>query len=142
VSSAERTAEALLLGAGRAVTALDDPDLGPFHLALDGVAGPLLTTVVRRLRDFTGGQGWNARVQGFISEYPEETKGEDLSILVRLVAAGRLSPKLRPAARRHSPLTSNCLSCNQNTFKCLPGLRGMQYRLRGNCGAQHVRCVW
>jgi NADPH:quinone reductase len=111
VSSAERAAEALRLGAERAVTTLDDPALGPFHLALDGVAGPLLTTVVRRLapgatavvygghngptelrlRDFAG-QGANARVQGFISEYPEETKGEDLSILVRLVAAGRLRP--------------------------------------------------
>lgn len=112
VSSSERIPQALELGAERAVTSLDDPSLGPFHLALDGVAGPLLTSVVRRLapgatavvygghngptelrlRDFFTGQGWNARVQGFVSEYPEETKGEDLSILVRLVAAGQVNP--------------------------------------------------
>lgn len=110
VSSGQRTAQARELGAGHVTTTLDDPGLGPFHLALDGVAGPLLTEVVRRLApgatavvygghngptelrllDFAR-QGHNARVQGFVSEHPEDTKGEDLAILVRLMAEGRLN---------------------------------------------------
>jgi NADPH:quinone reductase-like Zn-dependent oxidoreductase len=31
-------------------------------------------------------------VVGFVSEHPVETKGEDVEILVRLVARGRLRP--------------------------------------------------
>jgi NADPH:quinone reductase-like Zn-dependent oxidoreductase len=111
VSGDERAAQARALGAHQVVTCLQDPDLGPFHLVLDGVAGPLLAQAVRllapdatavvygghngptelRLRDFAT-RGHNARVQGFVSEHPEETKGEDLAILVSLVADGRLRP--------------------------------------------------
>lgn len=111
VSGPGRAAEALELGAHQVVSSLEDDALGPFHLVLDGVAGPLLTHAVRRLapgatavvygghngptelrlRDFAS-QGWNGRVQGFISEHPEETKGEDLAILAGLVAEGRLRP--------------------------------------------------
>ena len=40
------------------------------------------------LRDFYA-QAWNAHVVGFISPAPEETTGEDLTILVRVVAEGR-----------------------------------------------------
>ena len=39
-------------------------------------------------------QGWNAHIVGFISPHPEETKGEDLTILARLVADGRLTPRI------------------------------------------------
>jgi NADPH:quinone reductase len=53
-------------------------------------------------------QAWNARIVGFISPVPDETKGEDLAILTRLVANGHLRPRIslvlgweRP--RRHSP---------------------------------------
>ncbi|MFG2792109.1 zinc-binding dehydrogenase [Streptomyces sp. NPDC048419] len=113
VSGDERAAQARELGAHEVVTCLRDPALGPYHLILDGVAGPLLTDAVHllapegtavvygghngptelRLRDFAM-RGHNARVQGFISEHPEETKGEDLAILVSLVADGRLRPVL------------------------------------------------
>jgi NADPH:quinone reductase-like Zn-dependent oxidoreductase len=39
-------------------------------------------------------QAWNARIVGFISPVPEETKGEDLAILAGLVAVGRLRPRI------------------------------------------------
>jgi hypothetical protein len=39
-------------------------------------------------------QAWNARIVGFISPVPEETKGEDLAILAGLVADGRLRPRI------------------------------------------------
>lgn len=39
-------------------------------------------------------QAWNARIVGFVSPVPEETKGEDLAILAELVADGRLRPKI------------------------------------------------
>jgi NADPH:quinone reductase-like Zn-dependent oxidoreductase len=39
-------------------------------------------------------QAWNARIIGFVSPVPEETKGEDLAILAALVADGRLRPKI------------------------------------------------
>ncbi|MFE0461170.1 zinc-binding dehydrogenase [Kitasatospora sp. NPDC058965] len=111
VSGPHRAAEARALGAHRVVDSLAAPDLGPFHLVLDGVAGPLLAEAARllapdalavvygghngptglRLRDFAH-HAPNARVQWFISEYPESTKGEDLAVLAGLVADGRLRP--------------------------------------------------
>jgi NADPH:quinone reductase len=113
VSGPERVAEAAALGAHRVVSSLEEADLGPFHLVLDGVAGPLTAQAVRRMAPgghlvWYGGvagapeltlgdfyqQAWNAHVVGFISPAPEETKGEDLEILVRLVADGRLSPRI------------------------------------------------
>jgi NADPH:quinone reductase len=47
-----------------------------------------------RLRDFYRAGAFNARVIAFISTVPDETKGEDLAILARLVAAGRLRPQI------------------------------------------------
>ena len=113
VSSPAREAEALALGAARVVTSLDDDTLGPFHLVMDGIGGPLTAQAVRRiapdghlawygniggpadlrLGDFYS-QAWNAHIVGFISPVPEETKGEDLTILTTLVADGRLRPQL------------------------------------------------
>jgi NADPH:quinone reductase-like Zn-dependent oxidoreductase len=113
VSSPGREAEARALGAHQVVTSLEDDALGPFHLVLDGIGGPLTAQAVRRiapgghlawygniggpaelrLGDFYA-QGWNAHVVGFISPVPEETKGEDLAILAGLVADGRLTPHI------------------------------------------------
>ena len=114
VSRPERAAEARELGAHHVVTSLEDPALGPFHLVLDGVGGPLLVQAVHRMApgatlamygradpspaeisisDFYR-QAWNGQVVGFVSPVPEETKGEDLAILAGLVADGRLKPKI------------------------------------------------
>jgi len=114
VSGPERVEEARMLGAHRVVTSLDDATLGPFHLVLEGVGGDVLAAAVRHvapgghvawygnpgrrtteisLADFYT-QGWNAHIVGFISPHPEETKGEDLTILARLVADGRLTPRI------------------------------------------------
>jgi NADPH:quinone reductase len=112
-----RKDEARLLGAHQAVVSLDElpPDEGPFHLVLDAVGGPQLIQVIRRLapgasvvlygglgggtddfrlRDFYQVGAYNARVIAFISTVPDETKGEDLAILARLVADGRLRPQI------------------------------------------------
>jgi NADPH:quinone reductase len=114
VTSSAREAEARELGARHVVTTLDDPGLGPFHLVLDGVGGPLLARAVHHMAPGAvlvaygraGGpasqisigdfyrQAWNARIVGFISPVPEETKGEDLAILAGLTADGRLSPRI------------------------------------------------
>lgn len=114
VSGPQRIEEARSLGAHRAVTTLDDATLGPFHLILEGVGGEVLAAAVRHvapgghvawfgnpgrrrteisLGDFYA-QGWNAHIVGFISPHPEQTKGEDLAILARLVADGRLTPRI------------------------------------------------
>jgi NADPH:quinone reductase len=114
VTSPAREAEARELGARHVVTTLSDPDLGPFHLVLDGVGGPLLAQAVHHMApgaalvaygrvgnpaseisigDFYR-QAWNARIVGFISPVPEETKGDDLAILAGLVADGRLRPRI------------------------------------------------
>ncbi|RMI29333.1 zinc-binding dehydrogenase [Nocardia stercoris] len=114
VSGPARVEEARALGAHRVVTTLDGDTLGPFHLVLEGVGGPVLPQAIRRvaagghiawygnpsrrgaeitLADFFGyAQGWNAHLVGFISPVPEETLGEDLAILVALVSDGRLRP--------------------------------------------------
>jgi NADPH:quinone reductase-like Zn-dependent oxidoreductase len=114
VSRGERANDARALGAHQVVTSLEDDTLGPFHLVLDGVGGPLLTQAVHRmapdatavlyggvggsselrLRDFYAAGAYNARVVGFVSTVPEQTKGEDLAILVGLVADGRLTPQI------------------------------------------------
>ncbi|MFE3188951.1 zinc-binding dehydrogenase [Nocardia sp. NPDC059240] len=113
VSRPERIPDALSLGAHHAVTSLEDPALGPFHLVLDGIGGDLTAPAVRRLApgghlawygnlggaaelrlaDFYA-QGWNAHIVGFISPVPEDTLGEDLAILANLVADGRLTPDI------------------------------------------------
>lgn len=94
VSGPGREAEARALGAHQVVTSLEDDGLGPFHLVLDGIGGPLTAQAVRRiapgghlawygnirgaaelrLADFYA-QGWNAHIVGFISPVPQETKG-------------------------------------------------------------------
>jgi len=117
VGRAARKDEALLLGAHRAVVSLEElpADEGPFHLVLDAVGGPQLIQVIRRLapgtsvvlygglgggtddfrlRDFYQVGAYNARVIAFISTVPDETKGEDLAILARLVADRRLRPQI------------------------------------------------
>lgn len=114
VSGPSRIPEARELGARHVVTTLDDPALGPFHLVLDGVGGSQLAQAVHRMApgatlaaygrvgdgtseisisDFYR-QAWNARIVGFVSPVPEETKGEDLAILAGLVADGRLRPRV------------------------------------------------
>jgi NADPH:quinone reductase len=114
VSQPDRKELARQFGAHEAVTSLADESLGPFHLVLDGVGGEVTAQAIRRiapgghlawygnpgrsgielkLADFYA-QGWNAHVVGFISPAPEETLGEDLGILARLVADGRLVPRI------------------------------------------------
>jgi len=112
VSRPEREAQARELGAHHVVTSLEDRGLGPFHLVLDGVGGPMLAQAVHRMAPGAtvatygrvGGQtaeisisdfyqqAWNGKIVGFVSPVPEETKGEDLAILAGLVADGRLKP--------------------------------------------------
>ena len=115
VSRPERRNDARQLGAHQAVVSLDDSSVGPFHLVLDAVGGPQLIQVIHRLvpgatvvlygnraggtddfrlRDFYQAGAFNARVIAFISTVPEETKGEDLAILARLVAGNRLRPQI------------------------------------------------
>ena len=88
---------------------------GGFHLVPDAVGGPRLKQVIHRLapaatvvlygnrgggyddfalREFYQAGAFNARVIAFISTVPEETKGEDLAILARLSADGRLRPQI------------------------------------------------
>ena len=116
VNRPERRNDARQLGAHRAVVSLDESSVGQFHLVLDAVGGPQLIQVgdtspgaggdrraLRqpgggtddfRLRDFYQAGAYNARVIAFISTVPEETKGEDLDILARLVADNRLRPQI------------------------------------------------
>ena len=113
VSGPRRVAEALELGARHAVTSLEDDELGPFHLVLDGIGGDLTAQAIRRMAPggklawfgniggparlelsdfFQHAHAWNAQIVGFISPTSEETLGEDLAILADLVADGRLRP--------------------------------------------------
>lgn len=119
VRASARAVEARELGAHQVVTSLEDERLGPFHLVLDGVGGPLLTQAVHRMapgatavayssvagateirvRDFVspaydGRSAYNGRIIGFVSTVPEATKGEDIAILAGLVADGRLTPRI------------------------------------------------
>lgn len=111
VSGSHREAQAAALGPDRVVWELDDT-VGPFHVVLDGVGGPVLQAAVHHLTP--GGVAVTygtvagaaelglgdfrpaplARVVGFFHNVPEETKGEDLAILAGLVAEGRLQPQL------------------------------------------------
>ena len=114
VSRPEREVEARELGAHWMVTSVDDETIGPFHLVLDGIGGPVTARAVRRMApgghlalygkvdgsasqisisDFYA-QAWNAHIVGLISPVPEETKGEDIGILASLVADGRLRPRI------------------------------------------------
>jgi NADPH:quinone reductase-like Zn-dependent oxidoreductase len=112
VSDESRAASARALGAHDVVTS--PAGGGPYHLVLEGVGGATLTEAVRRLvpggtavlyggpggtselrlRDFYAGGAHNAKIVGFVSTVPEDTKGEDLAILAGLVADGRLVPQI------------------------------------------------
>jgi NADPH:quinone reductase-like Zn-dependent oxidoreductase len=114
VSGAHRVDHVRALGADEVITGIG-PDSGPFDLILDGVGGPVLTAAARRLavggtltaygmasgqrselafsdlRDSVPG----GKLQGFfVYRSGEETFGQDLAVLVGLVADGRLSPQL------------------------------------------------
>ena len=146
VSGPAREAEARALGAVEVVTSLEDESLGPFHLVMDGIGGPLTAQAVRRiapgghlawygniggpaelrLGDFYS-QGWNAHIVGFISPVPEETKGEDLAILATLTADGRLRPQIgRTVDWTKTPDTLDALSRREIRGKAVmtvPNLR-------------------
>jgi NADPH2:quinone reductase len=112
VVSAEREAEAKALGSHQVVTSLDDNTLGTFDLVLDGVGGQVLTDAAHRLtpggtavtygtlggpaslalQDFP--RGASCKVVPLFHGYPQETRGDDLAMLVGLVADGRLKPLL------------------------------------------------
>jgi NADPH:quinone reductase len=115
VTRPERAADVRSLGAHHVVTSLGEgvETPGPFHHALDGVGGPLLPQVLHRMApgattvlygniggpaevrilDFAA-YAPNSRVMGLVSPIPDETKGEDLAILVALIADGRLVPHI------------------------------------------------
>jgi NADPH:quinone reductase-like Zn-dependent oxidoreductase len=110
----EAIGEALDLGARRAVTSLDEPGLGPFHVVLDALGGPGLVAIAAklapaatvlvygssggpaplRLTEFYRAGAYNAKIVWFVSNLPNETKGEDLSSLATMVADGRLVPRI------------------------------------------------
>lgn len=112
VVAPDREPVAVALGADRAVTSLADDDLGTFRLVLDGVGGQVLTDAVHRLEpggmavtygtlggsaplgllDFPRGAA--CHVIPLFHAFPLETRGEDLAVLVSMVAAGRLRPLL------------------------------------------------
>lgn len=114
VSGPDRVEQARSLGAHAVVTDLDDPALGPFDLVFEGIGGQVLTDAVHRLaphgtvllyggvagpstlhlRDFYT-QALNGRVIGFFgTEVEPHGRGEDLGVLVDLVAEGRLDPRI------------------------------------------------
>lgn len=108
----EREAEAKALGSHQVVTSLDGDALGTFDLVLDGIGGQALTDAAHRLApggtkvtygtlggpaplallDFP--RGAPCKVVPLFHAYPLETRGDDLALLVGLVADGRLKPLL------------------------------------------------
>jgi NADPH2:quinone reductase len=108
----EREPEARALGSHHVVTSLDDDSLGTFDLMLDGIGGQVLTDAAHRLapggvavtygtlggpaplalHDFP--RGAPCAVMPLFHAYPLETRGDDLALLVDLVARGRLKPLL------------------------------------------------
>ena len=108
----DRQQQAATLGAHHVVTSLDGDTIGTFHVVLDGIGGQVLTDSVHRLEpggvavtygtlggpaplallDFPRGPA--CQVVPLFHAYPLETRGEDLAVLVSLVAAGRLRPLL------------------------------------------------
>ena len=108
----EREAEARAHGAHKVATSLDDIGLGKFDLIVDGIGGQVLTDSVHHLNpggtavtygtlggsaplgllDFP--RGPSCKVVPLFHGYPEETRGQDLAVLVDLVADGRVKPLL------------------------------------------------
>jgi NADPH:quinone reductase len=75
------------------------PDAVPFEQAATRPAAGLTALRALRIGEAVLGRNvlagaFNARVTAFISTVPEETKGADLAILARLVADGRLRPRI------------------------------------------------
>ncbi|MEU7167209.1 zinc-binding dehydrogenase [Streptomyces morookaense] len=111
--SAERGSRLLELGAARVVHAVADAD-GPFDVVLESTGGPNLPVALAKLAPrgtlvwfgqasrepvtlnffdfFTGPE--SATIRHFHYADADGTYGEDLSTLVRLVAAGRLHPEV------------------------------------------------
>ncbi|WP_374228621.1 zinc-binding dehydrogenase [Streptomyces sp. ET3-23] len=111
--SAERGSRLLELGASRVVHAVGDAD-GPFDVVLESTGGPNLPVALAQLAPrgtlvwfgqasrepvtlnffdfFTGPE--SATIRHFHYADADVTYGEDLSTLVRLVAAGRLHPEV------------------------------------------------
>ena len=79
-------------------------------------------------------QAWNARIVGFISPVPEETKGEDLATLAGLVADGRLRPRIgleldwRKTAQAFAALTPIMTSSGRSGSGCLLARRVLNRR--------------
>jgi NADPH:quinone reductase-like Zn-dependent oxidoreductase len=111
VSGPDKAAAAAEAGADEVITSLDGA--GPFHLALDGVGAGVLVGALRALGpggtvvaygaaggrqptelgfwDFAGKPGASL-VGMFVYQTGEATFGEDLGLLARMVADGRLRP--------------------------------------------------
>ncbi|MFH0915815.1 MAG: zinc-binding dehydrogenase [bacterium] len=108
----EREPEAKALGSHQVITSLDGDGLGTFDLVLDGIGGQVLTDAAHRLapggtavtygtlggpaplalHDFPPGAA--CKVVPLFHGYPLETRGDDLAVLVDMVADGRLEPLL------------------------------------------------
>jgi len=117
VSGPSRADIVTRLGAHEVLTEIG-ADAGPFDLVADGVGGQVLTAAVRRLApgglataygvasgqrsdlafyDFAAGAP-GARLEGFfVYRTGEQTFGEDLALLARLVADGTLEPQVGKA---------------------------------------------
>ncbi|MGE5288565.1 MAG: zinc-binding dehydrogenase [Micromonosporaceae bacterium] len=114
VSGESRVEAVRALGATDVRTTIGE-DAGPFNLVVDGVGGQVLTAAIRRLA--TGGVATaygvasgersdiafydfaasapGAHLEGFfVYRTGEETFGEDLGLLARLVASGTLDPQI------------------------------------------------
>jgi NADPH2:quinone reductase len=114
VSGPSRVQQVRALGADDVVTEIGE-DTGPFDLVVDGVGGSVLVDAIHRLApgglatayglagaersqiaffDFNNAQP-GGRLEGFrIYTTGEETFGEDLATLARMIADGRLNPQL------------------------------------------------
>lgn len=138
VSSAARTDAVAGLGVTEVLTEIGDT-AGPFDLVLDGVGGRALTAAVRQLApgglvtaygvasgersdiafyDFASAAP-GGRLQGFfIYSTGEETFGEDLGLLARLVADGTIKPLVgTPRDWRETPAAVSALRDRQVTGK-------------------------
>jgi NADPH:quinone reductase-like Zn-dependent oxidoreductase len=138
VSGPGRVAAVAALGAAEVITQITG-EAGPFHLVLDGVGGRVLTAAVRRLAqggliaaygvasgersdvafyDFAAAAP-GGRLEGFfVYSTGEETFGEDLALLARLVAGGALTPQFgTPRDWRETQAAVAALRARQATGK-------------------------
>ncbi|HZD73495.1 MAG TPA: zinc-binding dehydrogenase [Actinomycetota bacterium] len=144
VSGPSRIEQARALGADGVVTEIGE-DSGPFDLVLDGVGGSVLVDAIHRLAvggrvtayGLAGGERSQlafsdfreatpgATLQGFfVYRTGEETFGEDLAILARMVADGRLHPLLGVVREwSHTVEAVDALRSRQATGKVVLTLR-------------------